>query len=248
MDPMPPYNSSAQMSQVNENNYNQYLNNVYKSNPTDCNNFYNFQKKTGQQSFADFNQSVVNKPYITHNLPLQFSDENPYRSNTKDLNTRIVRKKKIWISDTHKSNSSDVPEAFYTELLTNFKNIRYIKLLQVAVDYTVAATLTRDGFVYLPDFNQYEITAGSKQNKYHGYFPITQDSVGTTVRFNYTFNDHYITDFKNLDKLNNKIRVEVYYEDTTTGDFTAFTQLDHFGLELEINYIDFVNENDTQAV
>lgn len=228
--------SNAQKSQLHKIKYNDYLNNTFHSNDTNC---YN------SQTFSDSN--LKSPMYLTHNLPLQFSDENPFRDNIKDKEHRIIRKKKIWISNTHKKESTSLPEEFSVSVQGNYKNIRFIKLVQIAIDYTVDATLSRDGFVYFPDFPSSEETTGPFFQKYHGYFPITQDTIGTTVRFNYTFNDSYISDFTKVFNIGNQLRVQVFYENTSTGKFTAFTQLNHIGIELEIDYIDFANDNDTQT-
>ena len=238
MDPAPHHISNSQFHQLNKLNYNQHLDQHYKSDTTQC-------QEDGQLNFQDYNDAYQVPQPMRPGVPLQFNDQNLFDQNYKSPEKRILRKQKLWISDNQKKQSGDNPEDFYVDLLVNWKNVRYIKLLQVAVDYVVDATTTRDGFVYFPDFKHSETTGGSNTEKYHGCFPIVQDTIGSTVRFNFNFNDSYISDFLDFDKLQNKFRVKVYYENTT-GNFAPFTQLTHFGVELEINYIDYTNKNDIQ--
>lgn len=174
---------------------------------------------------------------------IMMSDEDPRSRIVPEHNT-IIRKTRIFISDKAKNTATQVPEQFSVNVNFPIKNIRYIKPIQIQVTYTVTATTVINGLVYFPDFDNSEITSNGR--KFHAYFPITQANIGVQVLFNFNFNNDYITEFKNLNSIKNKLSVEVYTENSL-GTYDLFTQLDAFAVELEINYID-PSYKDTQIL
>lgn len=193
--------------------------------------------KNGNIQFTP-TQNAYNTPkYMSHDLPMQFSDEHIFNENTRTVSKKMLRKKKIWISDKNKDESGNNPEDFAVIIQDKFKEVRSIKVIQVIADYTAAdATEILYGVIYFPDFSHSEKSTNGQL--YHAIFPVTQGSNGSVIRFNYSFPDTYISDFKQLTELNSRLRVQILYEDTT-GKFVPFTSLNRVGVELEITTIDF---------
>lgn len=169
------------------------------------------------------------------NDPVKYSDEQPFDRNVDQYKV-MIRKTKLFVSDLQKTDSTnDVPESFQVVIQDKFRHIRAIRPLQVSVDYTPTATAIRNAFVFFPDFNKAERTSNGQA--YHGFFPVIQGTPGTPVLFNFVFQEHYITEFKRLDELTNKLRVRVFKEDAT-GGIVPFEELNAFSVELELFYVD----------
>ena len=171
--------------------------------------------------------------YVNENV--KYSDENPFDREVEDYKV-ICRKTKLFVSDLQKTNTlTDVPESFQVEIQDKYRHLRAIRPLQVSIDYTPTATPIRNAFVYFPDFDKAERTSNGQA--YHGYFPVIQGAVGIPVLFNFVFQENYMTEFKNLDILDNKFRVRVFKEDAT-GGIVAFTEMNAFAVEIELLYVD----------
>lgn len=195
--------------------------------------------------FAPTNSAYNSPVYLSHDLPVKFSDEHIFNENTRKISQKMLRKRKLWISDKNKDNSSNNPEDFAVELQERFNEVRSIKVVQVYADYTFAdATETVIGSVHFPDFSHSERSTNGQN--YHAIFPITQGTDGNSVKFGYSFTDTYISDFKSLTKLDRRLRVQVFYENTS-GSFVPFTSLNRFGVELEVTTFEF-SENDNLSV
>lgn len=226
----PAMSSIAQRSQGIENNY--------KNNVLDRGYHANNLLAPKQVPAEDYNTAYSDKPLHPrgHEWDFKFSDEYPLDKQVSHYPNILIRKKRFWFSDRLKSGSSDTVEDFTLIFDNPLKDIRFVKIVTVACDYTPVATTIRNAFVYFPNLNNTELTSNSQ--RYHAYFPVVQGTVGTPVIFNYNFKDSYLTEFKLLDKLNNKFRIQVFRENDTTGDLVAFTELDRFSVELEFNYVD----------
>lgn len=221
-------------------NYNKFRGNVrYVPNPSNQNPPLHDQTSRNTPAFANYGNvddvfSNVRQHPTWLNDPIKYSDENPFDRNVDEYKV-ITRTSKIFITDRKKTVSTDNPEKFTVELIDNIRHIRSIRPLQVSIDYTPTATSIRNGFILFPDFNKTEKTSDGQE--YHCYFPVIQGTVGTPVLFNYVFQDDYRTEFKRLEFLKNKLRVEVFKEGTS-GDLELFEELNGFSVELEIKYVD----------
>ena len=189
-----------------------------------------------------FNSLIKQPTFRTLPTSLKYSDENPLDRNLPH-HKFILRKKKIWISSLQEQVTSQTPDNFSVEINdANLINIRYLKPIQVHVNYTVPATAVRNAFVLFPDLEHAEQT--SNGHPYHGYFPVIQGTVAATVLFNYMFSTDYITDFKKHDVFKNKIRVQVFKENSSTGAIELFTELNQFAVEIELDFIDPVKSTE----
>lgn len=186
----------------------------------------------GEPKFAAYDEGYNG----SYNSKLHIDDQVSYRHDYKG-EKHMLRKKKLFISSLREKFASDTPASFTAEVPFKFKNVVGVRFIQVGVDYTPTATAIRNAFVYIPEFDHSEIT--TVNDRYHAYFPVVQGSVGTPVLFNYNFNDTYISDFPKPETIQDKLRINVYRENATTGAFTAFSELSQFFLELEFHYIDF---------
>ena len=188
----------------------------------------------GQIPAQDYQRAhqIIPEHSRDHHYNFKFSDEQPLERNVKNYHN-ITRRRKLWVSSLKEQSSGQVPENFSVELVEgSFKNIRALRIVQVQVVYTATATAITNAFLHLPDLGKAEVTSDGKE--YHAYFPNIVGSAATVVRYNFVFPDPYIVDFKKLDIIKNRLRVEVFKEDSTNGDLVAFTELDSFAVELEI--------------
>lgn len=186
----------------------------------------------GDPKFAMYRDGYTGSSNHKLNVDDQLSYRHDYRGEK-----HMYRKKKLFVSSLREKFTSDTPDSFTAEIPYKFKNVVGVRLIQVGVDYTPTATAIRNGFVYIPEFDHSEITTAN--DRYHGYFPVVQGSIGTPVLFNFNFNDTYLSDFPKPETIQDRIRVKVYREDAATGAFVAFSELDEFFVEMEIHYIDF---------
>lgn len=199
------------------------------------------QRPVREQYDAAFNENE--HPRLL-NAMQKWSDENPLERDMVSYKT-IIRKKKIWMSNLNRQIATDIPASFSVELQDNTKNIRHVKVVQVTIKYTPVSTPVLNGFVYFPDLGKAETTVNN--NSYHAYFPIVQGPIGTPVLFNYNFNDTYITENINLDKVKNRLRVRIMKE-SSSGEITEFVELNQVAVELELNYVDHAYKMDSQAL
>ena len=165
---------------------------------------------------------------------LYVNDQVSYRRSV--LPNAQIRKQKLYVSSLREKATSDLPEAFTVTIPTKYTNVVGIRFIQIGVNYTPTATLIQNAFIHIPEFDHSELT--SANDRYHAFFPVTQGSAGTPLYFHFNFNDHYLLDFPSPQTIQNKLRVNVYREDTTSGDFVAFAELNRFSVEMEIHYID----------
>ena len=194
-------------------------------------------------TFTNYDNAYKDQTPIVINAPFKFSDDHPYNDNLKTHNKQIIRQQKLLISDRKKTITTDPPEKFSVNVNKTFKNIRSVRLIQVGVTWTPPASdVPRDAYVYFPDFDHSEQTADGKN--YHGYFPLVQGDAGTPVLFNFNFNNNYESDFKQLNVLPSKLRVEVFKEDPATNEWILFEELDNFIVEIQVNYVDPVADKD----
>lgn len=219
--------SVAQRSQVREN---EYLNQVQEpgfSANTLC--------EPGAIPAQDYRKAhpIVPEHSRDHPYPFVFSDEHPNDRRPPGTEySHIIRRNKLWVSSLKKAVSTDNPENFYVTLESGtFKNVRGIRIVSLQCTYLTDADPIYNGFVYFPDFGESEVT--SDGFRYHCYFPVITDTAGTTVKFNYVPTD-YITTFKQLDGVKNKLRVKIYVENSTDGTIELFTDLVSFAIELEL--------------
>jgi len=173
----------------------------------------------------------------------KFSDEDPRYRNTEEYHS-ITRKQKLFVSNKNKRATTELAESFSVDLNVDTKNIRYIKPIQVQITYTATGTPVVNAFLYFPDFTNAEVTASGQ--KYHAYFTVIQGTAGASVIFTHVFSTNYITEFKDLNNVKGRIRVEVYKEHTD-GTIIPFEELTAFATELELNYIDHAFRHDQQV-
>ena len=167
---------------------------------------------------------------------LKYSDENPLARPFVNANTQLIAER-VWVSDLQKNTSTDPPENFTAELnIGGYRNISEIYPLVIDIRWTPTATYTRNVFVRFPDFDHFQTTTNGFQ--YHNYVPLVQGSAGTPLTFTYRLDDDYSTDFRKFNRLNNKLRVQLFKEDSTTGLISPFVELDAVAIELRIKCID----------
>ena len=222
---VPAMSSVGQRSQVDEL---KYLNNIH-----DTGYSANTVCEPGQIPAQDYLRAFPPTPEHSrdHSYPFKYSDEYPNDFRKTPGYGNIVRRKKLWVSSFKRNNASDPVENFAVNLEEGtFKNIRAVRIINIQCVYLTDAVPIVNGFVQLPDLQDNEVT--SDGFSYHCYFPIVTGAAGTTVRFNYVPND-YLTTFKKLDIIKNKLRVKVFAENSTTGDIELFEDLISFALELE---------------
>jgi hypothetical protein len=166
-----------------------------------------------------------------------FGDEDPRRRITErqfptkreDGYKPILRKQRLFISSLQKG-SSDVHEDFTTTIQkAPIRNIRAFRFIEVSVDYTAGVTPIRCGFIRFPDF---EGNVSSEGTEYHAHFPVTY-TASSQVRFSYTFPTSYIQDFKTLQVLPSRLRVQFYKEDTS-GNIVLFEEVNSASVEIEL--------------
>lgn len=174
-------------------------------------------------------------------IPTKMSDELPYERDVEKYKN-VIRRKRYVISSLHKTQGNHYDFSINTQ--ENLKDIRYIRLIKGTVNYTVPATAILNSYVYFPDFTNAEFVSNNKE--YHGFIPVIQGAVGLNVLFSYVFSEDYLTEFKNLDTLKNKLRVQVYKENSTTGDLEFFTELNSFSIEIEYGFIDQAYKSEQQ--
>ena len=166
---------------------------------------------------------------------LKYSDENPLARPFNNVTAQLIADR-IWISDLQKNESGDPPEDFAVELNYGFRNVSEIYPLIVDIRWTPTATYTRNVLLRFPDFDHFQST--SNGFRYHNYIPLVQGTPGTPLTFSYRLDDDYSTDFRKFNKIGNKLRVQVFKEDSTSGEFEPFEELDAIAIELRIKCID----------
>lgn len=165
---------------------------------------------------------------------LKFSDENPLTrpfGNVKNL----LYGDRLWISDLQKNVSTDPAEDFAVDLNSGYSNIVEIYPLVVDIRWTPTATYTRNVLLYFPDFDHHQTT--SNGFRYHNYIPLEQGTAGTPLTFSFRLDDDYSTDFRKMNKINNHLRVQLFKENSTTGAFVPFEELNAVAIELRIKTI-----------
>ena len=232
MDPAPPTVSFSQLNQVGNQLTRQYLDNRFHANNTDCG-----------PEFSDYTSAFQQPNRLVPKQGFKFSDEDPRYRTVPEHHTSL-RKRKLFVSDKNKKTSTELPETYSVELNFDTKNIRYIRPVQVQVTYTATATAIVNAFLHFPDFDNAELTSSGKE--YHAYFPVIQGSAGVSVLFNHVFATNYITEFKKLNNVRNKLRVQVFKE-ISDGTIVPFTELTAFAVELELDYVDSTFRNDFEV-
>jgi hypothetical protein len=216
-------------------NYNKFRGRTrYVPKPQDNPPVFREDGPLGDYGYVDRVHSNIREHPTLLNDPIKYSDENPYDRNVDEYKV-MTRTTKLFVTDKKKTLSTDPPEKFSTLLLDEIRHIRSIRPLQVSVDYTPTATAIRNGFIRFPDFNKTEKTSDGQE--YHCFFPVIQGTPGTPVLFNFVFQEGYRTEFKRLEFLKNKLRIEVLKENTT-GDLVLFEELNSIAVEFEITYVD----------
>lgn len=175
-------------------------------------------------------------PTTTHD-PTKYSDETP-TDRSIDGYKVILRRRKLYISDL-KKGANDTAYNFSVDINDKQKHIRAIKFIHLILNYTATATPITSAFILLPDFKESETTTDG--HDYHMYIPVDAGANGADVVFSYD-PDHYITDFNLTQSLENKIRVELFKENSTNGDIEPFTELNSISFEIEIIYVDHADE------
>ena len=190
-----------------------------------------------------FNQNSSSSQYNTSfnvhqhprdlSIPTKMSDESPYERNVEN-HKNITRRKKYAVSSLHKVQGTNSDFSINTQ--ESLKDVRYIRLVKGTINYTATATPILNGYVYFPDFTNAEFVSNNKE--YHGFFPVIQGSNGSDVLFSFIFSEDYITEFKKLDTVKNRMRIQIYKENSTNGNLEFFTELNSFTIEVEFGYID----------
>lgn len=122
--------------------------------------------------------SEITRGFSNVNPLPQYSDAHPYGMNLRTHSEREINREKIFISCLQKKNSADTAYDFKIDFPREIKNIKRIKVISIAVDYTPDSTAYRNGFLY---FDNMESSTTIDQKNYHIYFPITQGVSGTQL-------------------------------------------------------------------
>lgn len=132
---------------------------------------------------------------------------------------------------------------FEYTLESSFRKVIRVRFVSISIIYLVPPTQPATGFIYLVDFPKeqpffYSSSEGAydTENRIHAVFPVLTGTIGSTVRFQYNFQDNYnvslITPSSNIDSLN----IQILKEDlvTTPGRMIDFDDITSCNLEIEL--------------
>ena len=131
------------------------------------------------------------------------------------------------LTSAGKSSSNN----FTVEVDEKFKHVENMIILQAIVAYDYDTVLPDILYIFFKNFPVASAKTGSGYD-YHAAIPtIEATQVGDDMKLAHTFPDHYRLYIGTKITLK-KFRLQVFYEDKTTGEFVLYTGLQNISIEV----------------
>lgn len=166
------------------------------------------------------------------------SDDSAVRRRDTSDASRLLRKSHMFLSSKSRRESSDPAYSFTVDLANPLTNVKYLRFVSIAVEYTANTSLDlKNGFLTLKELPMSTKNSTSRNDKYHTWFPVTQSSSNVSVDFVHSFQTPYTVEFNPPTKIPKALTLELQYEDEN-GQLAYFETLTNVAAEIEFASID----------